>query len=71
MPVFERIVRKRDMRSGGGKYGCGKRQFSSYKSAKNMLRRGWQRTTGRLAPYFCNDCHHWHLGNSDNFRRAA
>lgn len=69
--MFERIVRRRDVRSGGGEFGCGKRQFGSYREAKNMLRRGWQRSLGRLAPYFCDDCHHWHIGNPDGIKRTA
>ncbi len=68
---FERIKRRRDIRSPGGEFGCGKQGFVSYRAAKRMLRSGWARTMGRVAPYHCGDCGLWHVGNPNGFRRAA
>lgn len=69
---FQRIRRKRDERSSGGVWGCdGKRRFPSYKSAKFLLKTGWKRSMPNAAPYHCDSCGHWHIGNPSHFHKIA
>jgi len=68
---FQRIRRRRDVRSQASVFGCDKQGFESYRAAKKKLRSGWERTMGGVAPYHCGNCGLWHIGNPSGFKGVA
>lgn len=55
---------------GGHITDCGKHGFLSEKACrtaiKNRLRKGGDTTY--LRPFWCKDCHHWHMTSLKNFK---